>query len=72
MDVDAAYPRPNETEVARMNAFELREKAARYRHLARQLTDPQAVKVLTELAAEYDEAATEMEKGKVFPTSGDG
>jgi hypothetical protein len=40
-------------EIARMNiAFELREKADRYRLLARQMTDPQAVRALTELAAD--------------------
>jgi hypothetical protein len=48
-------------------AFELREKADRYRLLARQMTDRQAVRALTELAAEYDEAAREVERGEVFP-----
>jgi hypothetical protein len=55
-------------EVAGMNiAFELREKAARYRLMALEMVDRQAVRALTELAVEYDAAATEMEKGKVFP-----
>jgi hypothetical protein len=48
-------------------AAELRERAARYRRMTLRLTDPQAVKVLTELAAEYDEEATEVERGEVFP-----
>jgi hypothetical protein len=56
------------SEVARMNiAAELRERAARYRRMTLQLADPQAVKVLIALAAEYDEAARELERGEVFP-----
>jgi hypothetical protein len=48
-------------------AVELRERAARYRRMTLQLADAQAVKVLIELAAEYEAAATELERGKVFP-----
>jgi hypothetical protein len=46
---------------------ELRERAARYRRMALHLVDAQAVKVLIELAEEYEAAATELERGEVFP-----
>jgi hypothetical protein len=48
-------------------AAELRERAARYRRMALQLADPQAIRVLTELAEEYEAAAMEVERGEVFP-----
>jgi hypothetical protein len=39
-----------------------RDKAARCRRLARQTTDRQIAETLTELAREFDEQATEIEK----------
>jgi hypothetical protein len=36
---------------------EIRRRAARYRHLARRVTDPAAVKALKELAEEYEARA---------------
>jgi hypothetical protein len=52
-------------------AAELRERAARYRRMTLQLTDPQAIKVLIALAGEYETAATELERGEVFPLRDD-
>ena len=39
---------------------ELRERAERYRRLAKAVTDPQALKALQELATEYEATAAEL------------
>jgi hypothetical protein len=40
---------------------ELREKAEHYRSLARQVTDPQAIQALQDLAAQYDAETARLE-----------
>ena len=43
-------------------ADELRQRAERYRLLKRDITDPKAVQAISELAAEYELTAEELER----------
>jgi hypothetical protein len=43
---------------------ELREKAAKYRAIARQISDPEAANRILELTAELEQRARDMERGK--------
>ena len=46
---------------------ELREKAERYKHLAKTVTDPQALEALHELTARYEAMAAELDEDPLPP-----
>jgi len=50
-----------------MNPAELREKAERYRRMALHLIDPRTVEALNELAQQYNEVASKLEKRNGTP-----
>jgi hypothetical protein len=46
------------------NVKELRDKAAKYRAIARQAPDPETAKRILELTEELEQQARDMERGK--------